>query len=88
MSRHPRLQEDHHNTSGDFALPGAPRRYAPDLELEPVHRDIELVLDFDTASAEGRVTIHLASRAPSARRLILDAHDLENVSVVGSVRCV
>jgi aminopeptidase N len=84
MCRHPRLQEEHRSTAVEFALPGAPRRYAPDLELEPTHRDIDLSLDFARAAATGRVTITLSARAPGARRLVLDAMELRDVSVTGS----
>ncbi|MFT5681683.1 MAG: aminopeptidase N [Myxococcota bacterium] len=84
MCRHPRLQADHNNNAGEFALPGAPQRYAPDLELEPTHQDIDLRLDFAHARADGRVNITVVARAPGARRLVLDAVDLQAVKVTGS----
>ncbi|MDG1480605.1 MAG: M1 family aminopeptidase [Myxococcota bacterium] len=84
MCRHPRLQADHNQNSGEFALPDAPQQYAPDLELEPTHLGIDLRLDFDHASAAGTLNITVIARSPGARRLVLDAVDLQSVTVSSS----
>ena len=68
--------------AGDsFTLPGAERHYPPDLELEPLHLDIDLVLDLEAVTATGRVTHTLRARRAGAQRLRLDAVALQSLNV-------
>ena len=60
---------------------GAEAQYAPDLELEPVHLDIDLAVDIDAATAKGTVTTTVLARRPGARALTLDAVGFEDVAV-------
>jgi aminopeptidase N len=64
-----------------FTLPGAERHYPPDLELEPVHLDIDLALDLEAVAAHGRVTHTLRARRDGAQRLRLDAVALQDLVV-------
>ncbi len=70
------------NRSADpFSETGIEKQYPPDLELEPQHLDISLVLDVATASATGSVITTVQARRNGADELILHAVDLLNLSV-------
>lgn len=60
----------------EFALPGAERHYPPDLELEPVHLDIDLSVDLDRQAISGVVTSTVEARRAGPRTLALNAVDL------------
>lgn len=60
---------------------GDEAHYAPDLELEPVHRDIALTVDLDARRATGLVTTTVRSRRPDAASMALHAEDLTQVRV-------
>ncbi len=64
-----------------FTLPGAEAHYPPDLEIEPVHLDIDLRVDIDARSVIGVVTHTLAWRRGGALRLDLHAVDFHDVDV-------
>jgi len=63
-------------------LPNPARHYAPDLGIEPCHRDIDLSIDLDAQSASGTVTTTAVVRRAGAAELRLDATDFLDVSVV------
>nr|WP_255216694.1 M1 family aminopeptidase [Pseudenhygromyxa sp. WMMC2535] len=62
-------------------MPGAKSHYPPDLEIEPIHLDIDLQVDVDGRRALGKVTHTLRWRAAGARSLSLHAVDLRELSV-------
>jgi aminopeptidase N len=64
-----------------FTLPGAEPHYPPDLEIEPVHLDIELRVDIDARSVIGVVTHTLAWRRAGAVQLELHAVDFMDVAL-------
>ena len=64
-----------------FTLPGAAAHYPPDLEIEPVHLDIDLQLNIDERSAVGVVTHTLAWRRDGATQLELHALDFEALTL-------
>jgi aminopeptidase N len=59
------------HAGADFTMPGAQAHYPPDLELEPVHLDIDLQVDVPGRTAHGTVTTHVkaARGGPSAIKL-------------------
>ncbi|HLT40164.1 MAG TPA: hypothetical protein VK034_27975, partial [Enhygromyxa sp.] len=77
----------HHHRSADFTLPsdftlpGAEAHYPPDLEIEPVHLDIDLRVDIDERCASGTVTHTLEWRRAGARKLSLHAVALEQLEL-------
>ncbi len=86
---------DHHAVAGcrhaargaDFTLPGAHPHYPPDLEIEPVHAEIDLAVDVDRRAVEGTVTQTVIGRRDGPRTLVLHAvafSDLEVTSPDGS----
>jgi aminopeptidase N len=66
-----------HRCRADFTLPGAEPQYPPDLEIEPIHLDIDLRVDIDERRAQGTVTHTLAWRRAGATSLVLHAVALE-----------
>ncbi|HJZ84107.1 MAG TPA: M1 family aminopeptidase [Polyangia bacterium] len=64
-----------------FALPGAGPRYAPDRLYDIRHQKLEIELDFERRSIAGTATLSVAPLAPDARHLVLDAVEMEIVSV-------
>ena len=52
--------------SGDFHLPGAQDHYPPDLSVEPLHIEIDLVVDIEARVVEGAVTHTLVARRAGA----------------------
>jgi len=67
---------------GPFTSPNPERHYAPDLGIEPCHRDIDLLIDLQGQSASGTVTTTAVVRRAGAVVLRLDATDFRDVSVV------
>ncbi|MCA9697800.1 MAG: hypothetical protein KC431_09775, partial [Myxococcales bacterium] len=67
--------------AGDFSLPGAEAHYPPDLQIEPVHLDIDLRIDIDGRRADGTVTHTLRWRTAGADSLELHAVDMRDVDV-------
>ena len=65
----------------DFCSPGVAPHYAPDLRIEPVHRDISFHFDLSTRSASATLKTRLISHSSGARTLKLDAVDLLDVEV-------
>ena len=57
-------------------------QYPPDLELEPLHLDIDLQFDLANKSASGRVTTTVKARHAKVSSLILNAVDFEEVNVL------
>jgi aminopeptidase N len=66
---------------GPFALPGAERHYAPDLELEPVHLELVMRLDIEGESATATVTHAVEARRASSPTLTLHAVGFVDVGV-------
>ncbi len=71
----------HHRRSADFTLPGAELHYPPDLEIEPIHLDIDLRVDIDERCASGTVTHTLEWRRTGARTLSFHAVALEGLEL-------
>ncbi|MCF7809188.1 MAG: hypothetical protein K9M49_05205 [Candidatus Marinimicrobia bacterium] len=66
----------------DFALPGAGKKYAPDLQLEPVHTELHLSVDIDNSSMLGFALITIKANVDGCKFLELDAVDFEHLQVV------
>jgi aminopeptidase N len=64
-----------------FTLPGAQAHYPPDLEIEPVHLDIDLRVDIEGRSVIGVVTHTLVWQRAGAVQLELHAVDFHDVAV-------
>jgi aminopeptidase N len=80
MSHHVRMTEM--GVAGaDFTMPGAEAHYPPDLELEPVHLDIDLHVDVDARQASGTVTLTVKAARDGADALKLHAVDFLDVRV-------
>ena len=69
-----------HQHGGDFTTPGAVDHYPPDLSVEPFHLDIDLVLDLESQTCAGAVTLSLRGRA-GGEKIVLDAVDFEDLEV-------
>lgn len=65
----------------DFTLPGADAHYPPDLELEPVHLDIDLHVDLAAEAISGTVTTTVDARRAGPRTLELHAVDFQDLEV-------
>lgn len=65
-----------------FTLPGAEKHYPPDLELEPVHLDIDMHIDPARESCFGTATTTLQARRNGITNLTLHGVAFEEVSVV------
>lgn len=64
-----------------FTLPGAEPHYPPDLELEPVHLDIDLAVDLVLQSLAGTVTTTVRAARDGVAELRLDAVDFEDLAL-------
>jgi aminopeptidase N len=64
----------------DFSDPNVDEQYPPDLELEPVHLDIDLFVDVAEKSASGTVTTTVQARRSGPTTLKLDAVDFEYIT--------
>ncbi len=64
-----------------FYDPHVPPQYPPDLELEPLHIDIELQVDIPNERANCCVTTTVIARGQAVHELILDAVDFEELAV-------
>lgn len=67
---------------GDFTLPGAEKHYPPDLELEPIHLDIDLYVDLAAESCTGTVTVTVVARRDGPTSLRLHGVAFENTDVI------
>jgi len=65
----------------DFCSPSVAPHYAPDLRLEPTHRDISFHFDLQERSASGVLVTTLLARSSGVRRLQLDALNLQDLEV-------
>ena len=70
-----------HHFSTDFEDPKVPPKYPPDLEIEPVHLDINLYVDILNSTASGAVTTTARARRSGPTELILDAVDFLDLKV-------
>ena len=62
-----------------FAGPDLPEQYPPDLELEPLHLEIDLHVDLENQAVAGRVTTTVKARRSGPAVLQLDAVDFAAV---------
>ena len=62
-----------------FTIPGAEKHYPPDLELEPIHLDIDLLVDLEVQAASGTVTVTVTARRDGPTQLALHAVSFEDV---------
>ena len=69
------------NRTSDFENPNVPENYPPDLELEPVHIDIDLVLDLIKKTASGTVTTSVKARSDGPTEIRLNAVDFVDLEV-------
>lgn len=69
-------------SGGDFAPPGADLHYPPDLELEPVHLELDLRVDVAGGALDGRVTTTVRALHAGPRTLTLDAVAFEAVTAL------
>ncbi len=67
--------------AADFTLPGAASHYPPDLELEPVHLAIDLLVEIEAKRASGTVTHTVRARAGGTPTYKIHAVDFEDVEV-------
>ena len=63
----------------DLVDPTVPKQYPPDIELEPIHRNIDLFVDVANETASGSVTITVRARRGGPSEIILDAVDFLEV---------
>ena len=75
------LSHRHQYKFGDFALAGATKNYAPDLQLEPVHTALHLTVDLKQRSAAGYALITLRANVAGQLTIKLDAIDFEDLIV-------
>ncbi len=68
-------------TNPSFDDPSLPEQYPPDLELEPIHLELDLRVDLDDQFVEGTVTTTVRARRTGPVTLRLDAVDFASVSV-------
>lgn len=64
-----------------FDDPALPEHYPPDLELEPIHIDIDLYISIPARSAGGRVTTTVRANRIGAHQLTLDAVDFDDLAL-------
>ena len=60
-----------------FALPGAPRRFSRDREVDLRHVVLDLKVDFETRSLSGTATHFLTPLRPGVSRITLDAVEMD-----------
>jgi len=70
-----------HSSANKFNDPGIEEQYPPDLELEPVHLDIDLHFDLVNQTAGGRVITTVKARRQGPTGLTLNAVDFEDINV-------
>jgi aminopeptidase N len=70
-----------HHAGDGFHSKNAPTHYAPDLELEPTHLDIDLRVDPEAETLEGTVTTTVTARVDGPRTIELDAVDFDDLEV-------
>jgi aminopeptidase N len=66
--------------ANDFVSPDTPAQYPPDLELEPVHLDIDLFIDIANLAVSGTVTTTVRARRDGPAKLTLDAVDFQELT--------
>lgn len=66
------------------AFSSAQRHYPPDLELEPVHLDVDLHVDLEGQTVCGTVTNSVRAKVPGNHAITLNAVDFRDVVVAGS----
>jgi aminopeptidase N len=62
--------------AGEFATPSAEAHYPPDLEIEPIHIDVDMRVDVPDHKAEGSVTTTVKAARSGPTSLKLHAVDL------------
>lgn len=67
---------------GDFALPGAEKKYAPDLKLEPVHTELHLAVNIDNKSMTGYALVTIQANVDGCKTIELDAVDFNDLKVM------
>ena len=80
MSTFEQIVRHKRGSHSDFYEPGTPINYPPDLELEPKHIEINLLINIPDEQASGKVTTTVLARGDSPRELELDAVDFEDDS--------
>ena len=71
----------HVTATNDFTNPNVAEHYPPDLELEPIHLDIDLSVDIDREEAIGTVTNTVLARRNGPTSIELDAVDFLDLKV-------
>lgn len=81
MTRYDRLRDMGLVAGSDFTMPGAEVHYPPNLEIEPVHLDIDLRVDVESETAQGTVTHTVKAAVGGPCELTLHAVDFQDVEV-------
>ena len=81
MSSFEQILRHKRGSRSDFYDPSIPPHYPPDLELEPVHLDINLHIDIAREQVAGQVTTTVVARGDKPTILELDAIDFEDINV-------
>jgi aminopeptidase N len=66
----------------DFVDPNVSEQYPPDIELEPIHLNIDLQVDIANQSLSGTVTTVVKARHQGPDKLTLDAVDFLDITAV------
>jgi len=80
ISHHHACAERKRHVIDGFVLPGAEKHYPPDLELDPVHMDVDLAFDLEAEACEGTVTLTVEARQGGPTTLKLHAVDFARVA--------
>ncbi len=75
-----RESRSRYNAKNDFVDPNVPKQYPPDIELEPIHRDINLLIDISNETVSGSVTVTVRARRNDPSKIILDAVDFLDIA--------
>lgn len=79
---HTRFSRRYLEPTLDFDNPNIPEQYPPDLELEPIHLNIDLHVDIASQTVSGTVTTVVKARHQGPKKLTLDAVDFLDITAV------
>lgn len=80
--RHGCQHHKHHHGAAPFTRPGAEKHYPPDLRVEPVHMHLDLFVNVNGATLEGRNTLTLRGRGGTGDALELHAVGFDHIEVI------
>ena len=79
---HTRFSRRYLEPTLDFDNPNIPEQYPPDLELEPIHLNIDLHVDIASQTVSSTVTTFVKARHQGPKKLTLDAVDFLDIKAV------